>query len=149
MGKIISSLYPLHSEQQWLVFRHDYKGDNYYDFRFAFLHIMSLLKKKVYSERKEFASEGKKILSFLGSQFFTSRLDPFWEEDKINLDSYLHWKYIRKRDGTCYSKVSVLWRSGDEHQQRQKTYFRICVSSEDSDQPAHLRRLIRILAGRI
>ena len=33
--------------------------------------------------------------------------------------------------------------------QRQKTYRRVCASFEDSDQPAHFRRLIRIYTGRI
>ena len=31
---------------------------------------------------------------------------------------------------------------------RQKTYLRTCALSEDSDQPAHLRSLIRIFTGR-
>ena len=31
---------------------------------------------------------------------------------------------------------------------RQKTYLRTCTTSEDSDQPAHSRRLIRIFTGR-
>ena len=33
--------------------------------------------------------------------------------------------------------------------QRQKTYLRTCALSEDSDQHAHLRSLIRIVTGRI
>ena len=33
--------------------------------------------------------------------------------------------------------------------QRQKMYFRSCAHSEDSDQPAHPRSLIRIFTGRI
>ena len=33
--------------------------------------------------------------------------------------------------------------------QRQKAYIRTCVPSEDSDQPAHSRCLIRILTERI
>ena len=43
--------------------------------------------KWVYSKRKE--SAPKK-----GSKFFPFRIDPFLEEDKINLDSYLPWKCI-------------------------------------------------------
>ena len=35
------------------------------------------------------------------------------------------------------------------HKQRQQTYLRTCAPSKDSDQPAHLRSLIRIFAGRI
>ena len=34
-------------------------------------------------------------------------------------------------------------------QQRQKTYFRAYAPSEDSDQTAHSRSLIRIFTGRI
>ena len=33
--------------------------------------------------------------------------------------------------------------------QRPKMYLRTCAASEDSDQPAHSRSLIRILSGRI
>ena len=33
--------------------------------------------------------------------------------------------------------------------QRQKTYIRTCATSEDSDQPVHSHRLIRIFTGRI
>ena len=33
--------------------------------------------------------------------------------------------------------------------QRQKTYLRTCIPSEDSDQPAHSRSLIRIFTGSI
>ena len=32
--------------------------------------------------------------------------------------------------------------------QRRETYLRTCAPSEDSDQPAHSRRLIRIFTGR-
>ena len=32
--------------------------------------------------------------------------------------------------------------------QRQKTYFQTCAPSEDSDQPAHARSLIRIFTRR-
>ena len=41
--------------------------------------------------------------------------------------------------------VNYCWHESYEPQ-RQETYFRTCASSEDSDQPAHLRRLIRIFA---
>ena len=47
-----------------------YKGDNFHDFLFAFLHIKSLLK-GIYFKRKEFAPRG--------SKFFPFRVEPFSE----------------------------------------------------------------------
>ena len=41
------------------------------------------------------------------------------------------------------------WVSSISKPQRQKTYLRTCAPSEDSDQPAHSRSLIRIFPWRI
>ena len=45
-------------------------------------------------------------------------------------------------NGVMSYKISYINES-----RRQKTYLRTCVPSEDSDQPAHLRSLIRIFTG--
>ena len=45
-----------------------YKGDNHFDFRFAFLHPKPLLKKIAYSKRKEFAPQENKFSTSLTTQ---------------------------------------------------------------------------------
>ena len=56
----------------WLIFcNFFYKGDNFCDFLFDFLHIEPF-RKEVNSKRKEFAP--------MGSKFFPFRVDPILEE---------------------------------------------------------------------
>ena len=54
-----------------------YKGHNFCNFMFAFLHTKSLLK-EVYTKKKTFASKGNK--------FFHFKVDPFSEGRQNNLD---------------------------------------------------------------
>ena len=88
----------------------------------------------------------------------------FGRDRHCNLFSYKYWKPISKC-GThrlvCVfpdlSSTSLFagWVANDEtvllpyEPLRQKTYLRACAPSEDSDQTAHSRSLIRIFTGRI
>ena len=53
--------------------------------------------------------------------------------------------YLRIYYGTCKNGTTM----ERCEPQRQKTYLRIYAPSDDSDQPARMRRLIRIVTGRI
>ena len=65
------------TEYIWQIFHHFYKGDNFCDFMFAFLHITPHLN-RAYFKRKEFPPTGRK--------FFPFKVGPFSEGRQINLN---------------------------------------------------------------